>query len=491
MTDAVKTTYSPENQQTAYERFLKVFEGYDRQRIDEQRRSEYERLDRLNHIYLDYTGGGMYGETQLQKHMAMLRDGVYGNPHSGNPTSLAMTEMDERAREFVFKFFNASPDEYICVFTSNASGALKHVGESYPFEPGGQYVLTFDNHNSVNGIREFAKSRGATVTYSPILPPDMRIDEEQLLEHLKSANPDADNLFAYPAQSNFSGVQHDLKWIDTAHEHGWDVLLDAAAFAPTNRLDLSKVKPDFVSLSFYKIFGYPTGVGALLARKDVVGKMRRPWFAGGTIEVASVKSNSHYLADDEAAFEDGTIDYLNLPAVEIGLRYLDSIGIDSIHNHVEALTGWLLEQMTALKHRNGKPLFRIYGPTATKMRGGTIACNLYDPDENIFDFRLVEKLANQFNISLRTGCFCNPGAGEMALPDLAENLKAIFENKLRMTFEQFVEAMTQKGTQATGAVRISVGVATNFADVYQFMTFAETFIDRNAEEFEVETPTGC
>jgi molybdenum cofactor sulfurtransferase len=46
------------------------------------------------------------------------------------------------------------------------------------------------------------------------------------------------NLFAYPVQSNFSGVQHPLAWIEQAHEHGWDVLLDAAAFVPTNRLDL-------------------------------------------------------------------------------------------------------------------------------------------------------------------------------------------------------------------------------------------------------------
>lgn len=491
MTEAVKTFYSRENQQTAYKRFLAEFDGYDKNRIDKQRKSEYERLDRLNHIYLDYTGGGIYSETQVEEHMEMLRSGVYGNPHSSNPTSLAMTKLDEHAREFVLEFFNASPDEYICVFTQNASGALKHVGESYPFAPGGQYLLTFDNHNSVNGIREFAKSRCATVTYSPILPPDMRIDEDQLLQLLKNADPIANNLFAYPAQSNFSGVQHDLKWIDIAHERGWDVVLDAAAFAPTNRLDLSVVKPDFVTLSFYKIFGYPTGVGALLARKDVIGKMRRPWFAGGTIEVASVQANSHYLADDEAAFEDGTIDYLNLPAVEIGLRYLDSIGINNIHNHVEALTGWLLRQVMSLKHSNGKPLFRVYGPTTTEMRGGTIACNLYDPDENIFDFRIVEKLANEFNISLRTGCFCNPGAGEMALSIPVDELKALFANNLRMTFEQFVEAMTEEGTQAAGAVRISVGIATNFADIYHFMTFAETFIDHKAEEFEAEVRAGC
>ena len=65
-------------------------------------------------------------------------------------------------------------------------------------------------------------------------------------------------------------------------------LLDAAAFVPTSKLDLSEVKPDFVPISFYKMFGYPTGLGALIARREALAKLHRPWFAGGTITVASV-----------------------------------------------------------------------------------------------------------------------------------------------------------------------------------------------------------
>jgi len=79
----------------------------------------------------------------------------------------------------------------------------------------------------------------------------------------------------------------------------------------------SKYKADFVPLSFYKIFGYPTGIGALLARREVLKKLHRPWFAGGTITVASVQGDKYYLAEAPAAFEDGTLDYLNIPAVEI------------------------------------------------------------------------------------------------------------------------------------------------------------------------------
>ena len=278
------------------------------------------------------------------------------------------------------KFFNADPEEYLAIFTSNASGALKLVGESYPFSKG-RYLLTFDNHNSVNGIREFAHFRGAEVTYIPITLPDMRVDEFTTQPGVGAAfeRRRSHNLFAYPAQSNFSSVQHPLDWIEKAHQHGWDVLLDAAAFVPTNKLDLSAVKPDFVPISFYKMFGYPTGLGALIARKEALAKLQRPWFAGGTITVASVQGDKYYLADGASAFEDGTIDYLNIPAVEIGLKHIESIGYDVIHERVRSLTGWLLDNLTSMKHSNGTPLVRIYGPTTMEERGGAVTVNFYDP----------------------------------------------------------------------------------------------------------------
>ena len=70
--------------------------------------------------------------------------------------------------------------------------------------------------------------------------------------------------------------------------------------------------------------------------------LRRPWFAGGTVNFASVQGRRHILSPHEAGFEDGTLNYLAIPAVEIGLRYLQRIGLETIHTRVECLTGWLL-----------------------------------------------------------------------------------------------------------------------------------------------------
>jgi molybdenum cofactor sulfurtransferase len=447
--------------------------------LDELRAREYARLDRQGQVYLDYTGGGLYAESQLQAHLAILTSNVFGNPHSTNPASQATTDLVEHARRYVLEYFNADPGEYEAIFTANATGALKLVGESYPFGPGGRYLLTFDNHNSVNGIREFARSKGALVSYVPITAPDLRVDDELLLHHLDRGRGTRANLFAYPAQSNFSGVQHPLDWIEVARERGWDVLVDGASFVPTNRLDLGRWHPDFVPLSFYKIFGYPTGIGCLIARKPALAKLHRPWYAGGTITLSSVLAaddpgGGFYLTPGPAGFEDGTVNYLAIPAVEIGLKYIASIGVEMIHERVECLTGWLLEQLTALRHSNGKPVVRIYGPQTTDRRGGTIAFNFLNPEGQLLDCYQAQERINHHAVSVRSGCFCNPGVREVALGFTRPGLANCFREKEQMTYEQFLRV---SAGHLTGALRVSVGLATTFGDAYRFVQVARTFID--------------
>lgn len=464
--------------ETAYAHFLQQYPSYEITRpLRHLRRTDYHRLDQQKQIYLDYTGGGLYAESQLQKHFDLLRTHVYGNPHSVNPTSLAMTELVEGTRRAVLAYFNAH-DNYICIFTPNASGALKHVGESYPFQPGSRYLLTFDNHNSVNGIREFARQKGASFAYVPLTSPELQVDPIQLTAYLDQIDPHFPHLFSLPAQSNFSGVKHPLSYVTLAQKKGWDVLLDAAAFVPTNQLDLQEVQPDFVTLSFYKMFGYPTGIGALLIHKRAVDKLQRPWFAGGTVKFVTAVGDRYFLAGGEASFEDGTVDYLNIPAVKIGLDHLQQIGIDIISERVRCLTSWLIEQLYSLKHSNGRPLVRLYGPLNTNHRGGTITFNLYDPEEHLFNYRRIEELANHEGISLRTGCFCNPGASEMAEGITPEAVELGISSVSDINFWNFMHIMQELDNKSVGAIRVSVGLATNFADVYQFWRFIIGFCDQ-------------
>lgn len=476
--------YSSEYFDNLYQDFIAQYPSYKTtQHLDELRTIEYARLDRNRQVYLDYTGGGLYAQSQLDQHFQMLQQGVWGNPHSHNPTSLAMTEQVDHTRAYVLEYFNADPAEYDVIFTANASAALKLVGESFPFREGSHFLALGDNHNSINGIRIYARKSGADVSYVHTVLPDLRIPSNILTAALHKIDRTVPNLFAFPGQSNFTGVKHDLQWIIEAQAQGWRVLLDGAAFVPTNRLDLSQHHPDFVSMSFYKIFGYPTGIGCLIAKHEALAELERPWFAGGTITVASTKElDWYYMIDGHPAFEDGTVNYLSIPAVEIGLRYIESVGIEHIGTRVACLTDWLLTHMLSLRHRNGASMVTVHGPQNNEQRGGTITFNLDDPDGQRLDYRRIEQLANDVNISLRTGCFCNPGSGEAAHELTHDEMKGAFNRESSISFDELYELAGMHYAKHPSAVRISSGIASNFNDVVAFMAFLESLLDKAADD---------
>src|SRR5260370_17966672 len=117
--------------------------------------------------------------------------------------------------------------------------------------------------------------------------------------------------------------------------------------------------------------------------------MHRPCFASGTIMIASVKGNGFFYVEGSAAFEDGTVAYLSLPAVEIGLRHIEGIGIETIHERVVCLTAWLLENLRTLRHANGQRMGQLHRPETTDRRGATIAFNFFDPAPPFLNHRRI------------------------------------------------------------------------------------------------------
>jgi selenocysteine lyase/cysteine desulfurase len=194
------------------------------------------------------------------------------------------------------------------------------------------------------------------------------------------------------------------------------------------------------------MFGYPTGIGALIAKKSALLQLERPWFAGGTIEM--VTHEGHMFGLDHMAFEDGTLNYLGIPAIEIGLSLLTRIGYPMIYERIYCLTSYLLHELLKLRHSNGTSLIEIYGPHTMKDRGGTLAMNFYRSDASLIPHLKVEKKANKYGLCLRSGCVCNP-----------HSLQTIFGDR-----------------NDVGIVRISVGFITNFEDVDSFIRFAKRFL---------------
>ncbi len=437
------------------------------------RKKEFSRLDESNHTYLDFTGGGLYAESQLNTHFQQLQQSVLGNPHSTNPSSQLSTNRVDETRAKVLEYFNGTED-YECIFTSNASAALKIVGECYPFYDDGHMLMTYDNHNSVNGIREYCTSKGGSYEYCKLYMENLRADKDQLYRSLLKYPNKKNKLFAFPAQSNVSGVKHQLSDIKRAQDNGWDVLLDCAAYVPTNKLDLKEVSPEFASVSFYKIFGYPTGIGCLLVKKSVFHKLKKPWFAGGTVSFVSVNTGEHFLHNNHEKFENGTINYLDIPAVKIGLDWIDSIGIDKINKRVTELTGLMIEEMSSLKHSNGQCLVNVLGPKENTNRGGTIIFNLNTVEGKVDNYFEIEKAANNANISLRTGCFCNPGIDEiMSCVSNEESLRYYsFMEEHEYNYEKLVVLLGRM----RGAIRVSLGYVTDLKDINNFIGFLRGYL---------------
>jgi selenocysteine lyase/cysteine desulfurase len=434
--------------------------------FDALREREYGRLDAQGISYLDFAASGLYGLSQVTAQAERLAANVYGNPHSLHAPSLASSGDIARAKAAVLDFFDADPDVYEVCLTANTSAALKLVAESYPFGPDRSLVLSADNHNSVIGAREYAAARGAAIT---ILPLDAELRLREPAARL-AAQP-GPGLFAFPAQSNFSGVKHDLGLVEAAQAQGYDVLLDAAA---GGAVSLREHGAQFLACAFYKLFGLPTGLGALVARRSALARLRRPWFAGGTVDYVSVELARHRLRDGHEGFEDGTPDFLAAGAVETGFALLSGIPRRQLQERLLRLTGRFLDGVASLRHADGTPMVRVYGPRNLDQRGATVAFNVLRPDGSCLPYPLFEAYAQRLLIAVRGGCFCNPGAGEAAFGFAG----GVVASCLDQAGARFSHARLQDclgaGT-AVGALRMSLGVPSNAQDVDRLLAAIAAF----------------
>ncbi|KAJ8532657.1 hypothetical protein K7X08_012580 [Anisodus acutangulus] len=489
------------NIESEKEQFLKEFGsdyGYPNApiHIDEIRATQFKRLK--DTVYLDHAGATLYSESQMEAIFKDLNSTVYGNPHSQSSCSLASEDIVARARQQVLNFFNASPREYSCIFTSGATAALKLVGETFPWSSNSSFMYSMENHNSVLGIREYALSKGAAAFAVDIEEGTHLGESESPKSNLKITQHHvqrrseggvlkegmtgrAYNLFAFPSECNFSGRKFDPCLVDIIKEGSerilkssqncrgcWLVLIDAAKGCATDPPDLSKFKADFVVFSFYKLFGYPTGLGALIVRNDAAKLMKKTYFSGGTVAAAIADVDFFKRREGvEEFFEDGTISFLSIAAIQHGFKIINMLTTSSISRHTASLAAYVRNKLLALKHENGEFVCTLHGILSSEI-GPTVSFNMKRPDGTWYGYREVEKLATLAGIQLRTGCFCNPGACAKYLGlshlDILSNVEA---GHVCWDDRDILHG------KPTGAVRVSFGYMSTFEDAMKFVNFVE------------------
>lgn len=437
---------------------------------------------------------------------------------------------------------------YDVLFTSGATEAFKTVAERFPWRSsscnvrcqgkcqGRQHrsILLYvtNSHNSVVGMRQLAIERGATFRCLDVKDlqrmttvNDWRDLEDEILTSSSSLdngnNKNEKNnlgvrskcqneteissrhLLVFPSECNFGGDRPDAKSIiDVARASGWYTILDIAKHASTDRVSLKYLNPDFAALSFYKLFGEPTGVGALLVRRSAISVLfeaddsRRQYQGGGSVDI--MLPNIDYTVPKSrsvglASIKNGTSHFRGIASLTHGFDTLERLGgMSAIHRHASCLANELRDLLRQMKHRNGMPVVRLYGAWSSERRmvggcddynddqhpkcGPTVALNVFRSDGTAVGYNEVSKLAslNHPPIQFRTGCFCNPGACQSAL-DL-DDQQAI--DNYEKTGHVCGDHIDLANGMPTGAIRVSFGKDSIWEDMDAFVRFIEgTFKD--------------
>lgn len=449
--------------------------------IDDIRQSEYPSLGRTT--YLDHAGTTLYARSLVEGYSKALMDNLYGNPHSASASSQLSSRRIDDVRVQTLRFFNADLDKFDIVFVANATAAIKLVADSFRDQDGGfNYAYHAEAHTSLVGVRELALP-GARCFARDVEVEGWLNDREVVGP--SSPNRRTPSLFAYPAQSNMTGRRLPMKWcqtvrdINTAAGTRMFTLLDAAALVSTAPLDLSDsdIAPDFIALSFYKIFGLPD-LGALIVRKESGDVLRsRRYFGGGTVDSVTVLNATWHARKEfslHSCVEDGTVPFHNIIALQIALQTHTKIygSMSTISRHANFLASTMRERLAALRHGNGTQVCAMYTDASFSgsTQGPVIAFNLKDERGGFVSNSEIEKLGVVKNIQFRTGGLCNPGGIASHLGLTAEEMRRNYAAGQRCGSENDII-----NGKPTGAIRLSFGAMSSMKDVTDFLHFVEEF----------------
>jgi molybdenum cofactor sulfurtransferase len=493
-------------------------------------------------VYLDYAGAALPWQSQLVQIVRCHQRQVLANPHATGPAAARTARQMEQVKKRLLDLCDGHPGRwarlrrstgaasattttalidsdhehagYEILFTAGTTHAMQLVAERLAWQSpcahcqrSSQVVYPVEAHTSLVGMRGPALARGARF---------QAIATEQLVRDLSSSTPptwlppavtcpycpvQVPNLLAMPLECNFGGnrIPFMQSWVtDHLSQPGrpWWSLLDIAKASSTGPVSLRQLNPDFACLSFYKIFGSPTGLGCLFVKRSILeawgGRAAEDcYYGGGAVDLLLPRQNitlPRASPSPLAALASGTCHFLGICELAHGLDVVEGLGgMAAIRRHTMCLASELVRRLRSLQHANGKAVVELYGGWADDdpalaettnnpdSKGPTVAFNLRRQDESYVGYNEVAKLAalnRPCPIQLRVGCFCNPGACQQAL-GLSDD--RILDNH-RKTGHVCGDDIDIIDEWPTGAVRASFGKDSIWEDLDALVTFIEHFV---------------
>lgn len=342
-----------------------------------------------NIIYFD-NGATTFKPKQVLKKISDYYTEYTANAHRGDyHISLKVDTEYELARNIVQDFINAKERSEI-VFTSGSTESLNYIATGFfdnYLEAGDEILITKAEHAS-NVLPWFRLAKQLDVLVNFI---DLDDNHYVTVDNVLKAITPRTKVISLAQITNVIGDIRPIKDIcKIAHERGIFVVVDAAQSAPHIKIDVQDLDCDFLAFSGHKLCG-PTGVGVLYGKKELLENME-PVNLGGGMNESFDTVNDVYLKSLPTRLEAGTPNIEGVLGLGEAINYLNSIGMDKIHEYEMALRKYLVEKLIDIKHID------IINMEADS---GIVAFNV----DGVFSQDVAVYL-DKYNICLRAGNHC-------------------------------------------------------------------------------------
>ncbi len=389
------------------------------------------KINNSNLVYLDNAATTQMA-LPISKKMMNFWQNDYANVHRSVDTlGFEATTAYENAREKVGRFINTQSSKEI-VFTSGATDSLNLVAYCLGnnINAGDEILLSvMEHHSNLLPWQIVASQKGARLKFVNITP-EGNLD----LNDFQNKLTDQTKIVAITHVSNVLGTINPIKQIvSLAHEKNALVVVDGAQAVGHFPVDVQNLQVDFYAFSGHKMLG-PSGIGVLYGKENLLKKIP-PYRVGGEM-ISNVTLESATWADIPQKFEAGTPNILGAIGLGYAIDYLNSIGLDQIVAHEQALLDYLLKALKKM------PEIKVYGPTS---RSGVVSFNL----KNVHPHDLATAL-DQEGIEIRAGHHCaQPLIKVIGEESVARASLQVYNNKSDL--EKFIQAI--KDTEVFYGIR--------------------------------------
>ena len=324
-------------------------------------------IDTMNKYYLEHTS----------------------NIHRGDYSAATITnELYDNVRNIVARFVNCEANEVI--YTSGATMSLNMVVFGYMkkhLKSGDEVLLNKAEHasNILPWIR-LSEEIGIVIKYVPL-----NEKHELTLDNIKKTVTSKTKVISLAHVSNVLGDVRDVKSIgEYCHNNNILFNVDGAQSVPHMKVNFKDNNIDFLSFSGHKMCA-PTGVGILIGKSELLEDMD-PLMYGGGMNSFFEEDNSYELKDVPIRFEAGTPPIAEVIGLGEAIKYLESIGMDKIHEHEMNLKKYLINKLKDIDN------IIVYNNSTDS---GIVSFNVdgvFAQDTSVY--------LNHYNICVRAGNHC-------------------------------------------------------------------------------------